>query len=60
MGTKFAPFMANLFMAKWEKDIIYTNRRPELIWRRYIDDVLLLWDGDMQSFCLFMEQLNDN
>lgn len=26
MGTKFGPIMSNLFMAKWEEDIIDTPR----------------------------------
>lgn len=42
MGAKFAPSMANLFMAKWEEDVVYSNRRPELVfWGRYVDDILL-------------------
>lgn len=40
MGAKFAPSMANMFMAKWEEDVIYANRRPELFGKGEIDDVL--------------------
>ena len=46
MGAKYAPSLANLFMAKWEEDVIYGVNVPELmLWARYIDDILLLWDG---------------
>ncbi|XP_073468934.1 uncharacterized protein [Aquarana catesbeiana] len=31
MGAKFAPSLANLFMGKWEEDVIYANKRPELV-----------------------------
>ncbi|CAI9595210.1 unnamed protein product, partial [Staurois parvus] len=47
MGAKFAPSLANLFMARWEEDLIYSRDWPQLIfYRRYIDDILLLWEGD--------------
>lgn len=61
MGAKFAPSMANLFMAKWEKDVVYADRWPELVyWGRYIDDILLLWDGDETSLTNYMHDLNQN
>lgn len=53
--------MANLFMAKWEEDVIDSRPIPELVlWRRYIDDILLLWDGDVDSLKQFMACLNAN
>ena len=61
MGAKFAPSLANLFMGKWEEDVVYANRRPELVlWARYIDDVLLLWRGSRESLDAFMNSLNLN
>lgn len=46
MGAKYAPSLANLFMAKWEEDVVYTDQSPYLtFWARYINDVLLLWEG---------------
>lgn len=54
MGVKFAPSLANLFIAQWEKDAIYAQQRPQIVlWVRYIDDILLLWDGseaDLSEF----------
>lgn len=42
MGAKYAPSVANLFMAKWEEDVIYARLRPKLsTWACYIDDILL-------------------
>ena len=61
MGAKFAPSLANLFMGKWEEDVVYADRRPELVlWARYIDDVLLLWRGSRESLVDFMDCLNTN
>lgn len=61
MGAKFASSLANLFMAKWEEDVVYTNRDPALIvWGRYIDDILVLWRGSVESLDLFFQQLNNN
>ena len=61
MGAKYAPSLANLFMAKWEEDVIYNADIPELtLWARYIDDILLLWDGPLDRLEGFMSELNLN
>lgn len=61
MGAKFASSMANLFMAKWEEDVVYHESRSELVlWKRYIDDILLLWDGSLESHNEFITGLNTN
>lgn len=61
MGAKFAPSMANLFMAKWEEDIVFCDKPSQLVlWRRFIDDVLFIWDGDSESLSNFLLSLNGN
>lgn len=61
MGAKFAPSMANLFMAKWEEDVVLKDSPPQLVmWRRFIDDVLFIWDGDINSVTTFLSVLNNN
>lgn len=60
MGAKFATSLANLFMARWEEEVVYALNRPELVlWARYIDDVFL-WKGEKDSLCDFMTILNCN
>lgn len=58
MGDKYAPNLANLFMAIWEEGVVYTDRSPHLtFWARYIDDVLLLWEGtisQLDEFFLYL------
>lgn len=61
MGDKYASSLANLFMGKWEEDVINAPRRPEVVlWARYIDDILLLWDGCESDLRSFMTSLNNN
>lgn len=63
MGAKFAPSLANLFMALWENDFLFSREdsRP-FFWRLYIDDAIFLWGGrgDVESLHKFMEYLNSN
>lgn len=61
MGAKFAPSLTNLFMSKWEVTFIYAQRRSELMfYKRYIDDLILVWVGSEQSLIEFMNCLNAN
>lgn len=60
MGAKFAPSLANLFMAYWETETIDIDPRKELqLWKRYIDEVILIWEGDV-SLESFLLKLNQN
>lgn len=61
MGAKFTPSLANLFMAYWKREVIDVNPPKELhLWKRYIDDVLLLLEGDLPSLETFFSKLNAN
>lgn len=61
MGARFAPSVANLFMAHWEEKAVYKNKPPELIcYQRYIDDLIMVWEGDRDSLDAFVSRLNDN
>lgn len=61
MGAKFAPGVANAFMAQWEETAVYTNTPAELtLYKRFIDDVVIVWNGDKESLEAFLNKLNDN
>lgn len=61
MGARFAPSVANLFMAHWEEEVIYKDTPPELIcYQRYIDDIIMIWDGDRSDLDSFMKKLDEN
>ena len=56
MGTKLAPSYANLFMTKFEHKYVYTY--PLQPWKRFIDDIFLIWSHGMNSLTKFIEHLN--
>ncbi|XP_069482502.1 uncharacterized protein [Ambystoma mexicanum] len=62
MGSSVAPSAANLFVKSFEKSVIYDPSNPFLnhlhLWRRYIDGILIIWDGDAVMFEDFKEWLN--
>ena len=47
MGTPMAPNYANLFMAKFENDLITSYHQEKglkpYVWFRYIDDIFMIW-----------------
>ncbi len=54
MGTRMAPQFANLYMAQFEEEHVYTYKPGlEKFWFRFIDDVFLLWhhgEDELQKF----------
>ena len=58
MGTKMAVSFADIFMAKIETEIINHCTKKPLVWKRYIDDVLSLWDTSKEEVNTFIEQAN--
>ena len=64
MGTKSAPTFANLFMGALEYVILKngTTKLTSLIyenfWKRFIDDIFLLWIGTESEFEDFMKYIN--
>ena len=44
MGTKMAVAFANIFMAKIETEILKPDATKPLVWKRYIDDVISIWN----------------
>ena len=62
MGTPMAPNFANLFMTKFETDMLNAyekefQKRP-LRWFRYIDDVFFVWTYDKTSLNHFIDFCN--
>ena len=67
MGTPMAPNYANLFMDKFEQNLLTefyqkTGIRP-LMWWRYIDDIFFVWkDGndDLKKFIKFAQNFSED
>ena len=58
MGTKMVPAYANLFMSRLEAQLI--NQAPEFIhtWKRFIDNIFIIWTGTTEDFEKFMSNIN--
>ena len=58
MGTKLAPSYANLFMSTFEDKYVYTYPQQPTLWKRFIDDIFLIWPHGKESLIRFIEHLN--
>lgn len=61
MVARYAPSVVNLLMDCWEEEYVYNQNIPQIIlYRRYIDDLIILWDGTAETFQEFLRNLNIN
>lgn len=63
MGTRFAPSFANLYIGLYETLYVINEhqwRKNIIIYKRYVDDLLFIWQGSDEDFKLFTGHLNNN
>ncbi|XP_053549073.1 RAB6-interacting golgin isoform X1 [Bombina bombina] len=63
MGTTFAPSYANLYVNAYEHEYIWNNNpfiENILKYGRYIDDIIILWQGDISKLDNFVSHMNAN
>ncbi|XP_063781355.1 SCO-spondin-like [Pseudophryne corroboree] len=62
MGTRFAPSYANLYMGLFEDTHVWGGDFGAnlVLYGRYIDDLFIIWDGDLTSAQQFVSSLNSN
>ena len=58
MGTKMAPAYANLFMGSLEPTLIGMGGDNILLWRRFIDDIFLIWLGTADQLTRYLGDIN--
>ena len=58
MGTAVAPNYANLFMDRFENKALDNYPLKPLIWKRFIDDIFLIWTHGEESLNQFVDYLN--
>ena len=60
MGTPMAPAGANLFMGKLESLLLDSSPVPMSadFWKRFIDDIFLLWTDSLDNLNLFLDHIN--
>ena len=60
MGTKMAVAFANIFMAKIEKEILRQSTTKPIFWKRFIDDVISMWNTSKDKIEDYPGAPNDN
>ena len=58
MGTKMAIAFANIFMAKIEKEIPRQSTTKPNFWKRFIDDVISVWNTSRNKIEDFLVKAN--
>ena len=58
MGTSLAPNYANLFMDRFETKALDGYPLKPLTWKRFIDDIFMIWTHGEDSLNKFIEYLN--
>ena len=58
MGTRMAHAHANLFMGKFEQQAIDNSSLKPFIWRRFIDDIFMIWTHGEEHLKTFIGYLN--
>ena len=58
MGTKLATSYSNLFMTKFEDKYVFTYPLQPQLWKRFIDDIFLIWPHGRNSLTKFIGHLN--
>ena len=58
MGSPLSPIVANIFMEDLETQALETAAWKPKMWRRYVDDVLVVWPHGDQLLQEFHQHLN--
>ena len=58
MGSKCAPSVACLYMADFEERYVYPYATQPLLWKRYIDDIFIIWTHGDTALNAFVSYLN--
>ena len=59
MRNKFAPPYAIIYMAALEEDFLETLIKMLWLWRRYINDIFMIWQHGEDELKIFLEKLNN-
>ena len=59
MGTRLAPSYTYLFLDLFERRHVYTYSKQPLLWKRYIDDIFLLWNHGAFELQKSIDHLNN-
>ena len=63
MGSKLAPAYANVFMGKLEDSILTDSPLKPIYYRRFIDDIFMIWphpEKELEEFLTHINRANDS
>lgn len=60
MVFPFSPFLAEMFMDKWQTEFLKSEPLAQhaVYWYRYVDDILCLWKRSTRQLGKFLENMN--
>lgn len=58
MGTRIGPNYANIFMGLLESNFLDTQNLKPLYYKRYIDDIFMIWQHSEAELLTFIEDFN--
>lgn len=58
MGTRIGPNYANIFMAHLESNFLDTQNLKPMYYKRYIDDIFMIWQHGEAELLTFIEAFN--
>ncbi|KAJ1165186.1 hypothetical protein NDU88_005615 [Pleurodeles waltl] len=62
MGSSFTLSLACLYVDHFEKEMVLTEDNPYVnhikLWKRYVDDILIIWKGTREEATTFITWLN--
>ena len=59
MGSKCSPSYACIYMGDVEKHLLFLADNKILFWKRYIDDIFLIYSGSTGDFQNYMKVINE-
>lgn len=58
MGKRYAPSYANIFMAQWEERARSKSQHQPSLYKRFIDDIVMVWENGRDELTKFINILN--
>ncbi|CAF3776931.1 unnamed protein product, partial [Rotaria socialis] len=58
MGSSLTLTLANIFMAKWQKNIVEEQTKTGEFYGRYIDDIFTTWNRSEEELRKFLDDVN--
>ena len=60
MGKIYAPTYANIFMANWEFEIMQKVKEKPKLYKRFLDDGFMIWEGSKANLLDFLKIANEH